>query len=111
MSEPSSDREDNEQIQSKPIFKSDSTDIIKHNIQPLNNANNTINTGSCITVNRHNECEKFDKLFASDAKLHESMSKLKPHRDNENGVNDDDIPPDYVPELPNRKSQRSFGYR
>ncbi|CAH8587556.1 unnamed protein product [Schistosoma curassoni] len=114
MSEPSSDREDNEQIQSKPIFKSDSTDIIKHNIQPLNNANNTINvghTGSCITVNRNNECEKFDKLFASDAKLHESISKLKPHRDNENGVNDDDIPPDYVPELPNRKSQRSFGYR
>ncbi|KAH9582429.1 hypothetical protein MS3_00007195 [Schistosoma haematobium] len=114
MSEPSSDREDNEQIQSKPIFKSDSTDIIKHNIQPLNNANNTINighTGSCLTVNRYNECEKFDKLFASDAKLHESMSKLKPHRDNENGVNDDDIPPDYVPELPNRKSQRSFGYR
>ncbi|CAH8585651.1 unnamed protein product [Schistosoma bovis] len=114
MSEPSSDREDNEQIQSKPIFKSDSTDIIKHNIQPLNNANNTINighTGSCLTVNRHNECEKFDKLFASDAKLHESMSKLKPHHDNENGVNDDDIPPDYVPELPNRKSQRSLGYR
>ncbi|CAH8586948.1 unnamed protein product [Schistosoma margrebowiei] len=114
MSEPSSDREDNEQIQSKPMFKSDSTDIIKHNIQPLNNANNTINighTGSCLTVNRHNECEKFDKLFASDAKLHESINKLKPHRDNENDVNDDDIPPDYVPELPNRKSQRSFGYR
>ncbi|VDP34096.1 unnamed protein product [Schistosoma margrebowiei] len=114
MSEPSSDREDNEQIQSKPMFKSDSTDIVKHNIQPLNNANNTINighTGSCLTVNRHNECEKFDKLFASDAKLHESINKLKPHRDNENDVNDDDIPPDYVPELPNRKSQRSFGYR
>ncbi|CAI2730997.1 unnamed protein product [Schistosoma spindalis] len=116
MSEPSSDREDNEQIQLKPIFKSDSTDIIKHNIQPLNNTkHNTINighTGSCITMNQHNnDCEKFDKLFASDAKLHESMSKLKLHHDHVNDTNDDNIPSDYVPELPNRKSQRSFGYR
>ncbi|CAH8582626.1 unnamed protein product [Schistosoma rodhaini] len=115
MSEPSSDREDNEQIQSKPVFKSDSTDVIKQNLQPLNNANDTIgvnHTGSCITVNRHNDCGKFDKLFASDAKLHESTSKLKSHRDIENEGNDiNNIPPDYVPELPNRKSQRSFGYR
>uniref|UniRef100_A0A3Q0KPR4 MAP kinase-activating death domain protein n=1 Tax=Schistosoma mansoni TaxID=6183 RepID=A0A3Q0KPR4_SCHMA len=115
MSEPSSDREDNEKIQSKPVFKSDSTDVIKQNLQPLNNANDTIgvnHTGSCITVNRHNDCGKFDKLFASDAKLHESTSKLKSHRDFENEGNDiNNIPPDYVPELPNRKSQRSFGYR
>ncbi|TNN07813.1 MAP kinase-activating death domain protein [Schistosoma japonicum] len=119
MSEPSSDKEDNEQqIQSKSMLRSGSVHIVKRHVQSLNNTNVTIGAGlantisessSCIAVNQQKKNGKSDKLFTSNAKLCGSVSESRLTRDNYN--DDDEIPPEYIPELPYRKSQRSFGYR
>ncbi|KAK4471000.1 hypothetical protein MN116_006501, partial [Schistosoma mekongi] len=119
MSEPSSDREDNEQqIQPKSMLRSGSVHIVKRHVQSLNNTNFTIDvshantisgSSSCIAANQQKKSGKSDKLFTPNAKLCGSVNESKLTRDNYN--DDDEIPPEYIPELPCRKSQRSFGYR
>ncbi|CAH8527637.1 unnamed protein product [Schistosoma turkestanicum] len=120
MSEPSSDKEeqDNGRIQSSHLFKSDSVDLMKQNVQLFNhtNINNNNNSNNKNTLNTINTTyKKFEKLSTSDTKLHESsINKMKQlARDNHDDDDDDErrLPTDCIPELPIRKSQRSFGYR
>ncbi|CAH8562189.1 unnamed protein product [Heterobilharzia americana] len=119
MSEPTSDREDNDCIHhNKCILRSDSIELGKGDVKSTMDykiVTNTISDSDDHTINNDDSNnsstlvkhkpnnEKVNKYSATTSKLSDSLSELK--------LTNDEIPPDYIRELPIRKSQRSFGYR
>ncbi|VDQ04781.1 unnamed protein product [Trichobilharzia regenti] len=130
MSEPSSDREDNEQHRhhsirsTKGLLRSDSLSLSKQDFKLTADdyqmaykavaatASGYDSDSNCYTgvkstgndsSNNNNNNESIGKHLDSSStmKLHDSLSQLT----------ENDIPTEYIRELPVFKSQRSFGYR